>query len=407
MNHPQSIHIHDYSYQLPDERIALFPLAQRDQSKLLHYKNGAISETIFAHLPNLLPDESLLVFNNTRVVNARLFFQRPSGAVIEIFCLNPAHPADYAQAFEAKGTSSWWCLVGNNKKWKHGEVLSLANADMALKLSLTATRISAHKDGFEIKFDWNNQFSFEQVMAMAGNLPLPPYLNRKSTAADEQRYQTIFAAHTGSVAAPTAGLHFTEATLQQLKEKKITTASLTLHVGAGTFMPVKATTLADHIMHSEYICITIDFLKQLLHACENKQPVIAVGTTSVRTLESIYFLGANIDSQWALPQLKVSQWMPYEGSYQMSPKEALIALITHMQQLQLSEIHANTQIIIAPGYNFKFVNGLITNFHQPQNTLLLLVAAFVGSDWKSIYQYAMDHHFRFLSYGDSSLLWRT
>ena len=389
--------IADYTYALPDERIARYPEAVRDRSKLLHYNKGALASYRFTELPKLLPGNTLLVFNNTRVIPARMLFNKPSGAVIEIFCLEPVVPANYEQCFGATGSCVWKCTVGNLKRWKEPTILQKkTNAGD----TLTAEIVGKYNEYLHIKFSWTGGLPFTQVLEAGGVIPIPPYLKRETDAQDAVRYQTVYARHKGSVAAPTAGLHFTDDMLNELKySEKIRLAEVTLHVGAGTFRPVKTATIGAHVMHSEPFSVSREILEQLL---QHTGPVVAVGTTSARTLESLYYLGIQcIDGK--KPE-QVTQWEPYGDAREHDPRQALAALIQYLDDNQLHTLYAATQILLAPPYRFKIVNGLITNFHQPQSTLLLLIAAFVGNDWRRIYDYALTHDFRFLSYGDANLL---
>ena len=461
------IHIRDYDYPLPDDRIAKFPLSERDASKLLVFDGGRISETHFRSLPELLPEGSLMVFNNTRVIQARLHFRKktaqpPSGedpraeeivnsksssskclgALIEVFLLEPAQPAEYQENFAAKGHCSWYCLVGNLKKWKEGKLerdFEIQNS----KFKLTAERIGAHGTSQEIRFEWQKTplppsggelgdgqksplkgaegVSFAEVIDAIGELPIPPYLNRKTEESDKTTYQTVYSKIKGSVAAPTAGLHFTERVLKDIERRGIEREEVTLHVGAGTFRPVKSEDIGGHDMHTEHIAVHRHTIERLLaHGGE----AIAVGTTSVRTLESLYYMGVlacqmkneelrmKNDGREEIVNCKLSncqllhvpQWMPYEYDNSLSTVEALEALLRYMDERGEQVLHASTQIIIAPGYKYHIVRRMITNFHQPQSTLLLLVSAFIGDAWHDVYDYALSHDFRFLSYGDSSLL---
>lgn len=398
------IHISDYNYPLPDERIAKFPLAQRDQSKLLVYRHGQVSDDRFCHLPQYLPEGALMVFNNTKVIQARLHFRKETGALIEIFLLEPAQPADYELMFQSRERCSWYCLVGNLKKWKEG-TLSRTITIGGETLTVRATRGQLHGTSYEILLEWDRPtVSFSEIIETMGELPIPPYLNRETQESDKTTYQTVYSKIKGSVAAPTAGLHFTPQVLADLDAHHIDREELTLHVGAGTFKPVKSEEIAGHEMHTEYIAVRRQTLEKLLaHGCE----AIAVGTTSVRTLESLYYMGlkvlANPDVTEA--QLHVDQWEPYEREEgKVKSEDSIRALLAWMDRNDLQTLHSSTQIIIAPGYDYKIVKMLVTNFHQPQSTLLLLVSAFVHGDWHTIYDYALAHDFRFLSYGDSSLL---
>ena len=403
---PKALKITDFTYHLPDERIARFPLADRSASKLLFYQGGNIQDKAFRVLPELLPPGSLLVFNNTKVVQARLFFKRLSGATIEIFSLEPVAPVtDMQLAMQQTGFCTWKCLVGNAKRWKEEALeLTFVLPDQTTA-HLKATRGEKLEDSYLISFSWEPaNLTFADILATVGNLPLPPYLNRPATDQDKQTYQTVYAQQEGAVAAPTAGLHFTEAIFEALAARHIKTLQVTLHVGAGTFKPVKAPEMAQHNMHGEEIFVSAAVVAQLLNHLP--QPVIPVGTTSLRTLESLYWLGVRVIQNPELPaaDLLVPQWMPYETQATPEPAEALTALLTYLKKRQLEYLRATTQVIIAPGYKFKLVKGLITNFHQPESTLLLLVSALIGPDWHRVYEYALANNYRFLSYGDSSLL---
>lgn len=406
---PKKIRMADYSYDLPADKIAQHPLPKRDDSKLLVYQNREIQEDRYSNLADYLPANTLLLFNNTRVVPARIHMQTQQGQAIEVFCLEPGPGyADITTAMSEQGRVVWLCLLGGAKKWKDG-TLSLAPTSGDTTFSITASQIEKRDTAFLVELSWQPAaLSFAEILLLAGELPLPPYLNRATSAEDYERYQTIYALHQGSVAAPTAGLHFTPELMEKLKRKSIVKSFITLHVGAGTFMPVKSETPETHAMHREFLEVSIDFLVQLRNHIHH--PIVPVGTTSMRTLESIYWMGKKIIiNPSSLPgELQVNQWDPYEaGENNISPSEALDALIHWMKQHQLTQLMATTQLLIAPGYRFQFTSGLITNFHQPGSTLLLLVGALVGNDWKKIYDYASNHAFRFLSYGDGSLLWKT
>jgi S-adenosylmethionine:tRNA ribosyltransferase-isomerase len=397
------IQISDYSYPLPDERIAKFPIAERDHSKLLVYNRGEVGEDVFYRLPEYLPEGALMVFNNTKVIQARMHFRKETGALIEVFLLEPAEPADYELMFQTAGHCSWFCLVGNLKKWKEGALCREFDIN-GQHLTLTAARKGEHKTSHRIDFDWDNpRVSFAEILEAVGELPIPPYLNRATQESDKKTYQTVYSKIKGSVAAPTAGLHFTDNVLEALDQRGIDREELTLHVGAGTFKPVKSDEIEGHEMHTEYICVRRQTLEKLIrHGCA----AIAVGTTSVRTLESLYYIGQKLQGhpELAEEQLHVNQWEPYETSNEITPAAAIRNIIDWLELNGLNALHSSTQIIIAPGYEYKIVKMLITNFHQPQSTLLLLVSAFVKGDWRRIYDYALGHEFRFLSYGDSSLL---
>ena len=417
------IKISDYNYDLPDERIAKFPIAQRDHSKLLVYKHGEVSDDVFHHLPTYLPQGALMIFNNTKVIQARLHFRKETGALIEVFLMEPAEPTDYELMFQTTGHCSWLCMIGNLKKWKEGSL----KRDFEIKgnkLTLSATMRRGDALGSEaqkmvakgggtnywVDFDWDNdKVSFAEILEAVGELPIPPYLNRKTEESDKTTYQTVYSKIKGSVAAPTAGLHFTDAVLKDLDAHGIDREEVTLHVGAGTFKPVKSLEIEGHQMHTEYIVVHRRSLEKLIkHECR----VIAVGTTSVRTIESLYYMGVHLlkHPEANEEDLHVKQWNPYELSEDgnlvdgITPMQAIQAIIDYLDRNGLEALHSSTQIIIAPGYQYKIVKMLVTNFHQPQSTLLLLVSAFLNGDWKKVYDYALSHDFRFLSYGDSSLL---
>ncbi len=415
---PKNIHIADYNYDLPDERIAKFPLAERDASKLLIYNQGKVSEDVFSSLPKYLPQGALMVFNNTKVIQARLHFRKASiegiqGALIEVFCLEPALPNDYQLNFSQKGSVQWYCLVGNLKKWKEGKLFRTIEMPNGEQVTLACERMGLHGTSHIIEFSWNGNYTWAELLDAVGELPIPPYLNRETQESDKTTYQTVYSKIKGSVAAPTAGLHFTERVLQALDEAGIDREELTLHVGAGTFKPVKSEEIGGHDMHTEHIAVRRQTIEKLIaHGGE----AIAVGTTSVRTLESLYYMG--ILAMQGKEDLHVPQWMPYEekttADGQQSTEIAqrvgwstvncLQALLAYMDQHHLDVLHSSTQIIIAPGYEYHIVRRMVTNFHQPQSTLLLLVSAFLKGDWRKVYDYALSHDFRFLSYGDSSLL---
>lgn len=403
---PKHIRIEDYNYELPEERIAKFPLDERDQSKLLLYQNGDISQTVFRKIHAHLPAGAVLVFNDTKVIHARLHFELDNGAQVEILCLEPLSPHDYQQNFSSTNAVRWKCLIGGNRKWKRGVAVKRSD-DLRVTRSLTARRIQRLEDAFEVEFSWDDpNLAFGEVLAQAGIIPLPPYLNRENVASDEERYQTIYAREQGSVAAPTAGLHFTDTVFQELDKHGFERTFVTLHVGAGTFKPVKSETMAAHHMHEESIFVTKQFLEKLLAAKQAGQPVISVGTTSMRTLESLYWYGLQLLTSKDT-SFNIDQWRPYEAdTSRANSVQALQAIADHLNTTQKDTLEGLTQIIIAPGYDFKIVDGLITNFHQPKSTLLLLVSALVGEDWRRVYQYALENDFRFLSYGDSSLLLR-
>jgi S-adenosylmethionine:tRNA ribosyltransferase-isomerase len=404
MTFPQDTHITDFNYNLPEARIAKFPLPQRDQSKLLIRKDDQITEDTFQNLSKYIPENSLLVFNNTKVIQARMLFQKPSGAQIEIFCLEPEDPADYAQAFAQTHSCVWRCLIGNAKRWKEG-TLSKKIPDTE-QVKCTTERLKSESETHFVRFTWDDSnLTFADVLEKCGELPIPPYLNRKTEERDKETYQTIYSKIKGSVAAPTAGLHFTEAVFQSLKDKSVDFEELTLHVGAGTFKPVKSETLAEHVMHTETISVRKSTIQKLI---EKEGKIFAVGTTSVRTLESLYYIGLYLESHPnAKPEeLSVDQWTPYLGCRVQGEgcRSVLGNVLHYMERKNLDVLTSHTQIMIVPGYRFQVVNAMITNFHQPKSTLLLLVSAFVKGKWREIYDYALEHDFRFLSYGDSSLL---
>ena len=414
--HPKKLSIADYTYDLPEDRIAKFPLEERDNSRLLIYQNGIITEDQYRQLPSHLPADSLLVFNNTKVVEARLLFQKASGGMIEIFCLEPHEQyPDITKAMLQKGKVFWHCLVGGASKWKPGQVLEKiiksGNSDILLEARYTEKRTGS----FIIELSWSDpELSFAELLHLAGAIPLPPYIKRAAEESDKDRYQTVYAKQDGSVAAPTAGLHFTDAIFKDLEQKKIQTAFVTLHVGAGTFKPVKADQMADHEMHAEWLDVDRTFIDTLQKQLDKN--IIAVGTTSLRTLESLYWIGVKLmqadqkqsGSISKEPDLlTISQWEPYDFPNQDIPASAALKYLSDwMEKNNMETLVTKTQILIAPGYTFRIVKGLITNFHQPQSTLLLLVAALVGKDWKNIYNYALQNDYRFLSYGDGSLLWK-
>lgn len=412
MIYPKDISIKDYTYELPEERIARYPLPERDQSKLLIYDKGIITEDVYQNISKHISANSLLVFNNTKVIEARLLFQKQSGGMIEIFCLEPHEQyPDITTAMLQKEKVLWQCLIGGASKWKQQQVLEKIISYNGQSEKLSASFIEKRTGCFVIEFTWSKpELSFAEVLHLAGAIPLPPYIKRKAEEADSERYQTIYAEHEGSVAAPTAGLHFTERIFKSLTEKNIFKDFITLHVGAGTFKPVKSETIEDHDMHTEHINVSATTIKNILTHVEK---VIAVGTTSMRTIETLYWLGVKVAmSNWQLAigndstLLSLKQWECYElAEENISAEEALHVLVEWMKHNKTERLLAKTQILIAPGYQFKIVKGLITNFHQPQSTLLLLIAAFIGNDWKKLYDYALQNDFRFLSYGDGCLLW--
>lgn len=395
-DNPRQIAIADYDYPLPDERIARYPLEERDQSKLL-VLHGGISEHRFYELPNLLPAGSMLVFNDTRVIHARLRFRKPTGATIEIFCLEPYRMA-VSEAFEQRGHCTWLCLVGNNKRWREG-VISGSWLVGGKTCTLTATRREARDDAWIVDFDWDGGASLAEVIEVAGQIPLPPYLKREAEADDAVRYQTVYARHDGSVAAPTAGLHFTPRVFAALREAGIATEYVTLHVGAGTFKPVSSDLIGQHVMHTEGVQLSADNLRHLI---AHPGPVVPVGTTSVRTLESVYWFGVQLESHGA-DAMHVSQWEPYAHDVRMPFREAYANVLRWLEERGETTLTGETQLMIAPGYRYRVVDALVTNFHQPKSTLLLLVSALIGDRWRECYRYALDHGFRFLSYGDSCL----
>ncbi len=397
MNNPKNIHISDYNYPLPDERIAKYPLPKRDESKLLIYNHGEVSQDIFKNIPNYLPTNALMVFNNTKVIRARLHFHKESGALIEIFLLEPSFPAEYQENFATKEKCNWYCLVGNSKKWKNGSLYQDIEVG-GKKVQLSATRIGTHGTSQEILFEWDGDVAWSELIEATGELPIPPYLNRKTEESDLKTYQTVYSKIKGSVAAPTAGLHFTPEVLADVDKHGIDREEVTLHVGAGTFKPVKSEEIGGHDMHTEHIAVRKQTIEKLI---AHNGEAIAVGTTSVRTLESLYYMG--IRALNGEEDLHIPQWTPYETE-SIPTVDALNGLLAYMEKHNLDVLQSSTQIIIAPGYQYHIVKLMVTNFHQPQSTLLLLVSAFLQGDWHKIYDYALAHDFRFLSYGDSSLL---
>lgn len=406
MKKPEEIFIKEFKYILPDEKIAVEPLPERDESKLLIYQNGKISTSIFRCLPNHLSSSSSLILNNTRVIEARIFFQKNTGGIIEIFCLEPAENLAIAEALSNQGKVQWNCLIGGASKWKRGEILQKTIEIEENITILKASFIDKNTDSFIIEFSWEpSSYNFAEILHAAGFIPLPPYIKRKAVERDAVRYQTIFAKNQGSVAAPTAALHFTKRVFNALESKGISLDYITLHVGAGTFKPVKTNTIAEHTMHAEHFEISIETLKDLIKSKE----LIAVGTTSLRTMESLYWIGIKIMNNPVLEEkdLKLDQWEAYKlENKNVGFTESINSIIYYLQEKNISTLFCQTSLIIVPGYKFYSAKALITNFHQPQSTLLLLVAAFIGEDWKKVYQYALENDFRFLSYGDSSLLWR-
>ena len=399
------IQIKDFNYNLPDERIAKFPLAKRDNSKLLLYRHGEVTEDVFHNIAQYLPKGALMVFNNTKVIQARLHFRKETGALIEVFLLEPYMPADYEQMFQTTGHCSWLCMIGNLKKWKEGTLKRTFDVK-GKEVTLVAERKEDVHKSYRVDFSWDaSDVSWAELLDGVGELPIPPYLNRETQESDKTTYQTVYSKIKGSVAAPTAGLHFTPEVLADIDRHGIDREELTLHVGAGTFKPVKSEEIQDHEMHTEYICVHRQTLEKLIR---HEAKAIAVGTTSVRTLESLYYIGVKLEKTLDLSEeeLHVCQWEPYENAVAkpITPLKAIENILAYLDKHGLSALHASTQIIIAPGYEYNIVKMLVTNFHQPQSTLLLLVSAFVHGDWRKIYDYALAHDFRFLSYGDSSLL---
>ncbi len=416
MNNSAPLLIEDYNYTLPDERIAKYPLAQRDHSKLLLYNDGMVSEDRFYNIGDYLPGNALLVYNNTRVIQARLVFHKPTGARIEVFCLEPLLPRDYALSLGSTGGCVWKCMIGNLKKWKDEPLSLMIESGTLAGVRLQAERQSTCGNTSEIRFSWSGgdeKISFAEILDALGELPIPPYLNRPTEDSDKTTYQTVYSRIKGSVAAPTAGLHFTDPVLDDLRQRGIKTEEITLHVGAGTFQPVKTADANQHVMHTEIIAVP---RKAIQHISDNLGHIVAVGTTTVRTLESLYFLGCRImekgewtkDGETVVDCPVVGQFEPYnESALPISPQDALHALLDYLDATRQDTLHAETQIMIKPSYRFRIIDYMITNFHQPKSTLLLLVSAFVGGDWHKIYDYALSHDFRFLSYGDSSLLKRS
>ena len=402
---PRNIDIKNYSYPLPDEKIAKHPLDRRDACRLLvRSADGAVSDRRFDELPGLLPDNALLIYNNTRVINARLRFRKPTGGLIEIFCLEPASPSDYALNFASTGGCSWYCLVGNSKKWKDGALEGAVSLADGRTVCLTAKRTGRNDTESTIAFSWDDQgVSFSEIISAAGEIPIPPYLNRDTEASDSDDYQTVYSRVEGSVAAPTAGLHFTDKVLTEIDRRGIGRREVTLHVGAGTFRPVKAEHIGNHDMHSEFIVVGLGLIEELAAiAAGRSKKIIAVGTTSVRTLERLYHIGCLIaEGTW---QGELPQWYPYDDRHpRLSTAKALETLAEHLRDRGLTSLVASTRIIIAPGYDYRIVSGMITNFHQPQSTLLLLVSAFIGPEWRQVYDHALASDYRFLSYGDACL----
>lgn len=411
MNNPREIKIQEYNYALPDERIAKYPLAKRDESKLLVYNKGSVSHDIFKNITSYLPEKSLLVYNNTKVIQARLRFHKTTGALIEVFLLEPALPRDYEQIFQTRSECAWVCMIGNLKKWKEG-TLSRTIKVGSQDILLTVERQEEESTGHRCLFTWHTEgcesdgapsVSFAEILEAMGELPIPPYLNRATEESDKNTYQTVYSKIKGSVAAPTAGLHFTEEVLKDIDSHEIEREEVTLHVGAGTFKPVKSVRIDGHTMHREYISVKRSTVECLIR---HGGKAIAVGTTSVRTLESLYYIGCRLHRNPGLNEygLTIEQWEPYDTPGELSSVDALKCIIDWFDRNNTTTLHTSTRIIIAPGYKYNIVQMLITNFHQPQSTLLLLVSALIGNDWHKVYDYALDNDFRFLSYGDSSLL---
>ncbi len=407
----RNIKISDFTYTLPDEKIAKYPLPERDSSRLLIYKDSQIAGSEFSLLPEHLPENSLLIFNNTRVIHARLHFRKVSGAIIEIFCLSPYEPEDYVINFQQRGECSWTCMIGNARKWKD-EVLSMEIDINGVGVTINAQKVpesdksTKNNSDVTVKFTWDNEsFTFSELLEVAGKLPIPPYLNRPAEEKDDETYQTLYSQVEGSVAAPTAGLHFTPEVMDRLASKGIQTAEVTLHVGAGTFKPVKSEVIAGHEMHTEFISVPKETIEKIIN---HTGDLIVVGTTSMRTVESLYYIGKklrdNIDIESC--NLSVNQWDPYEEEESVDPFIALRFILDYLEKTGQDRLISATSLMIVPGYIFHYPDAMITNFHQPQSTLLLLVSAFAGDDWQNIYEYALNNNFRFLSYGDSSLLWK-
>ena len=397
----QHLHIQDFDYNLPDEMIARYPLKVRDTSKLLVYKNGEITPELFNRIPEYLPENSLLIYNNTRVIRARLLFNKPTGAQIEIFCLEPAVPADYAQSLAQNSECTWKCLIGNLKKWKSG-VLTKTFIHAGKECIITAEKLQSEGNNHLVKFSWNNsEVNFADILEDAGILPIPPYLHRETEESDLTTYQTVYSKIKGSVAAPTAGLHFTPEVFKALENKNVEFDEVTLHVGAGTFQPVKTGLITDHEMHTEVFSVKMETIELLL---KNSKKVIAVGTTTVRTLESLYYIGKKLNADPNVEIFTVQQWEPYNQDEEISISLALQNILSYLERNNLTTLDAGTQIMIKPGFKFRIIEGMVTNFHLPKSTLLLLVSAFVDGKWREIYDYALANNFRFLSYGDSSLL---
>lgn len=401
-----SISIENFDYLLPEENIAKHPLQERDRAKLLYLKeDGKIEDKIFSHLPELLDKNTLVILNDTKVVYARLFFQKSSGATIEIFCLEPIEPNDMQLAFSETRQCRWKCFIGNNKKWKDGVLKKACHYD-GKEITLSATRIEQCDNAWIVQFEWNEEVSFAEVLQNMGIVPLPPYLKREAEEGDKTDYQTIYADHDGSVAAPTAGLHFSDKTFLDLKERQIKCDFVTLHVGAGTFKPVTSKTIGEHVMHTERICISKAVIEDLLNHCEKK--IVCIGTTSVRTIESLYWHGVKLgNGEGKYQDIDIKQWEPYAKQTNISTKDALQAILTNLTKNNMDYLYGQTQIIIAPSYKYRITTGMVTNFHQPKSTLLLLVSAMIGDKWKVVYDFALNHSYRFLSFGDACLFQRT
>lgn len=401
-----SISIENFDYLLPEENIAKHPLQERDKAKLLYLtEDGKIEDRIFSHLPELLDKNTLVILNDTKVVYARLFFQKSSGATIEIFCLEPIEPNDMQLAFSKTRQCRWKCLIGNNKKWKDGVLKKACHYD-GKEITLSATRIEQCDNAWIVQFEWNEEVSFAEVLQNMGIVPLPPYLKREAEEGDKTDYQTIYADHDGSVAAPTAGLHFSDKTFLDLKERQIKCDFVTLHVGAGTFKPITSKTIGEHVMHTERICISKAVIEDLLNHCEKK--IVCIGTTSVRTIESLYWHGVKLgNGEGKYQDIDIKQWEPYAKQTNISTKDALQAILTNLTKNNMDYLYGQTQIIIAPSYKYRITTGMVTNFHQPKSTLLLLVSAMIGDKWKVVYDFALNHSYRFLSFGDACLFQRT
>ncbi|MBQ4376124.1 MAG: S-adenosylmethionine:tRNA ribosyltransferase-isomerase [Bacteroidales bacterium] len=398
MKPPVDISIADYDYPLPNERIAKYPLPQRDQSKLLHYRHGKIEESCFETLPSMIPAGALMLFNDTKVIHARLLFHKSTGATVEIFCLEPWQTVA-AVSFAQRSHTTWLCLIGNNKKWKDGP-LTMTTTVGGQEIALSATRREPVGESWVVDFDWDGGVSFAEVVEAAGVIPLPPYLHREAETSDAERYQTIYADHEGSVAAPTAGLHFTDRVMSQLREKGVETEFVTLQVGAGTFKPVTTPTLGEHSMHVEHIQVSAHNLQRIISHADS--PIITVGTTTVRTLESVYWFGVQLSLNPDLDAMLVRQWDCYDlASHALTMEQSYANVLRWMERHDTDRLDGATQLLIAPGYQYRVVKALITNFHQPKSTLLLLVSALIGDNWRQCYDYALAHDFRFLSYGDS------